>query len=106
MGKILPICPFPNFGLMKNPLFLLETLSFLIRNYFSSTSLVGFFLKSVSVPYTNLRAHDTKRNLVWRLLLEKQKQDPGDEYVLHTTLPDTRQNVWLHAHHPYYSKSN
>ena len=32
VGKILPICPFPNFGLMKNPLFLLETLSFLIRN--------------------------------------------------------------------------
>ena len=34
----------------------------------------GFFDEQAAVSYTHLRAHETKANLVCRLLLEKKKQ--------------------------------
>ena len=38
------------------------------------TYMTGFILSIIPVSYTHLRAHETGRNLVCRLLLEKKKR--------------------------------
>ena len=47
----------------------------LLRRSFPMT-LAASLLTSLAVSYTHLRAHETKRNLVCRVMLEKKRKQP------------------------------
>src|SRR5665809_164757 len=52
-----------------------------------------------AVSYTHLRAHETKANLVCRLLLEKKK-NPKKHRLRHHTYPENRTRNELTLHEP------
>ena len=68
-------------GLMAGVLYALVALGFVlifkasgIFNYAQGVMALFAALTLVAVSYTHLRAHETKANLVCRLLLEKKKR--------------------------------
>ena len=90
---LLGIVGVPVFSMMKGGLAVLggPTGGFII-GYLPMVFLTGF----IAVSYTHLRAHETKANLVCRLLLEKKKKkEKSGQHVpvsyTHLTLPTNRE---------------